>query len=172
MPVNVEIKARVADMDALRERVQALAVGSSQLLRQSDTFFEIPSGRLKLRVIDGQRGELIYYERDDERGPTPSVYLISAVESPDTLARLLSSALGIRGIVRKEREVFVIGRTRVHLDHVDSLGTFLELEVVLESGEDVERGHAEAQEVLDSLLVQPGDLVSGAYIDLVESSTA
>ena len=86
VPVNVEIKARVGDMDALRKRVQVLAERSPQLLRQDDTFFEIPSGWLKLRVIDGQHGELIYYERDDECGPTPSEYLISPVDIiPDLL---------------------------------------------------------------------------------------
>jgi predicted adenylyl cyclase CyaB len=170
VPVNVEIKARVRDLDALRVRVQALSKGSPQRLRQDDTFFETPSGRLKLRVIDGKQGELICYQRNDECGPTPSTYQISPAREPDALKRVLSTALGVRGVVRKSREVFAIARTRVHLDRVEGLGSFLELEVVLAPGEPVERGHAEAQELLESLLVRPGDLESRAYVDMIEDA--
>ncbi len=169
MPVHVEIKARVDDMGALRERVRTLAEAGARLLRQEDTFFQVASGRLKLRVVDGSHGELIYYERDDESGPRPSMYLISPVDDPDALREVLSAALGVRGVVRKTREFFLIGRTRVHLDDVEGLGSFLELEVVLTPGEPAETGHAEAQELLESLLIQSGDLASRAYIDLLET---
>lgn len=171
VPVNVEIKARVGDPGALRERVLALSEGASQRLRQNDTFFEVPAGRLKLRVIDERQGELICYRRSDERGPTPSAYQISRVDDPDALQRVLSTALGVRGVVRKEREVFLVGRTRVHLDRVEGLGSFLELEVVLAPGEPVERGHAEAQDLLDALRVHPEDLERSAYVDLLETGS-
>ena len=169
MPVNVEIKARVGDVDSLRQRIRALAGGDARVLRQEDSFFQVPSGRLKLRVIDGTQGELIYYDREDEPGPTPSTYLISSVADAEALKEVLSAALGVRGVVRKKRELFMVGRTRVHLDDVEGLGSFMELEVVLASGESAERGHAEAQELLEALLIQPGDLADRAYIDLVES---
>lgn len=169
MPVNVEIKARVEDVDALRERVRALAGGEGEVLRQEDTFFHVESGRLKLRVIDGTAGELISYDRSNEPGPTPCTYLISPVADPAALKEVLSAALGVRGVIRKERELFMVGRTRVHLDAVESLGVFMELEVVLASEESVETGEAEAQKLMETLLIRPGDLVDGAYIDLAES---
>jgi len=172
VPVNVEIKARVDDMDSLRERVRALAGCDARVLRQEDTFFQIPSGRLKLRVIDETQGELIYYERCDEPGPTPSEYLISPVADPEAFKEVLSAALGVRGVVRKERELFMIGRTRVHLDEVEGLGSFVELEVVLAPEEPAETGHDEAQELLEMLLIPPADLADTAYIDLVESRAA
>ena len=172
MPVNVEIKAHVEDLDALRERVRALAGGDASVLRQEDTFFLVPSGRLKLRVIDGEQGELIYYDRGDEPGPTPSEYLISPVADPEALKSVLTAAFGVRGIVRKTRELFIVGRTRVHLDDVEGLGAYMELEVVLEPQESPERGCAEAQELLEALLIQPGDLADRAYIDLVEARVA
>ncbi len=169
MPVNVEIKARVGDVDSLRERIRVLAGRDARVLRQEDTFFQVPSGRLKLRVIDGTQGELIYYDRDDELGPTPSTYLISPVADPEGLKEVLSGALGVRGVVRKERELFMVGRTRVHLDDVEGLGWFMELEVVLALGESADTGQADVQELLEALLIQPGDLADKAYIDLVES---
>ena len=169
MPLNIEIKARVEDLGALRERVRALAQPDAVVLRQEDTFFHVPSGRLKLRVIDDAHGELIYYQREDAPGPTQSEYLISPAAGHDALKAVLSSALGVRGVVRKKRELFTIGRTRVHLDDVEGLGAFMELEVVLAPGESPEAGHAEAQGLLEALLIQPGDLVDGAYIDLIES---
>jgi len=169
MPVNVEIKARVKDVAALRERVQALAEQDPELLRQEDTFFCTRAGRLKLRVFDGGRGELIYYERDDNCGPVPSTYLVSPVEDVSGLRESLASLLGVRGIVRKEREYFRLGRTRVHIDQVESLGAFLELEVVLAAGESAEAGRAEALALMEALSVRSEDLLSAAYIDLVES---
>ena len=169
MPANIGIKARVKNVGALRARVRALAQRDAVVLRQEDTFFHVSSGRLKLRVIDDAHGELIYYQRTDEVGPTQSEYLISPVADYGALKAVLSSALGVRGVVRKKRELFTIGRTRVHLDDVEGLGAFMELEVVLAPGESQETGHAEAQGLLDSLVIQPGDLVDRAYIDLIEA---
>ena len=172
MPVNIEIKARVEDLGFLRERVQAIASGEASILRQEDTFFKVPSGRLKLRVIDASQAELIYYDRDDATGPTRSEYLISPVGDPDALKAVLSVALGVRGVVRKKRELFMIGRTRVHLDDVEGLGPFMELEVVLAPEESPEAGQAEAQKLLEALSIQSGDLVDKAYIDLLSSGHA
>lgn len=169
MPVNVEIKARVRNLDTLRNKLLKLSDGSPQRVRQEDTFFKASVGRLKLRVVDGKRGELISYQRADDSGPTPSTYQISRVEEPETLRRVLSTALGVLGQVRKEREVFIIGRTRVHLDRVEDLGSYLELEVVLAPGEAVERGRAEARELMEVLDVRPSDLEVGAYVDVLET---
>ncbi len=168
---NVEIKARVRDRDALRGRVEALADGSVERIEQLDTFYLTPRGRLKLRVLAPDRCELIQYARDDELDAKVSTYDIVRSDNPAALSRILESALPIRGVVTKCRHLYHIGPTRVHLDEVEGLGSFVELEVVLSAGETAEYGRRVADELMDQLGIDASDLVSGAYIDLLESLT-
>ena len=84
---------------------------------------------------------------------------------------VLAAALPVRGVVRKRRELLLCGRTRIHLDRVEGLGEFLELEVVLAEGEDLAAGEAEARALMARLEVDPGDLVTGAYMDLLGGGT-
>ena len=134
MPRNIEIKARVRDPEGLRARVKAVADRGPVEIRQEDTFFALEHGRLKLRRFREDDGELIYYERPDIDGPKLCHYEISRTSEPEVLQQVLSAACGVRNVVRKTRDVYLIGRTRVHVDEVESLGSFVELEVVL--GED------------------------------------
>ncbi|MFY3597372.1 class IV adenylate cyclase, partial [Achromobacter xylosoxidans] len=136
-------------------------------IAQDDTFFACPDGRLKLRAFSDGTGELIFYRRADDTGPKESFYVISPTSSPDTLRDALGLAYGVIGRVRKQRLLFMAGRTRIHLDRVEGLGEFLELEVVLRDGESAEAGMAEARELLASLRIAPEQLVSGAYLDLL-----
>jgi len=167
---NVEIKARVADLARLRERVGALATAPPRVLHQTDTFFRVPRGRLKLREFGDGTGELIFYERPDRPGPKLSSYCIAPCSDPVALAALLRRALGVRGVVAKRRELFLVGRTRVHLDEVRGLGCYLELEVVLAEGEAEAAGEAEARALLGRLGLSPAELVGSAYVDLLERS--
>ena len=170
MARNVEIKARLADLEGTRARVAALAPHAHEKLAQLDTFFRVPRGRLKLRKLGPARGELIFYERADAAGPKLSSYAIHACEDPDALAALLGAALGVRGEVAKERDVYLVGRTRIHLDRVRGLGDFLELEVVLAEDETPAAGEAEARELLRALAVPETALVAGAYADLLHGA--
>ena len=167
MARNVEIKARVPDMTALRERVAALADGGPQLILQDDTFFGCTHGRLKLRQFTGGSGELIAYERPDVAGPKTSNYLITPVANPERLRETLARALGLVGRVIKRRTLFLSGATRIHLDEVEGLGGHLELEVVLTDKQCAEDGEAVARELLNRLHVAPEQLIAGAYIDLL-----
>ena len=167
MARNVEIKARLADREATRARVLALGPDRHEKLAQLDTFFRVPRGRLKLRKLGPASGELIFYERDDRIGPKLSRYAIHACDDPDALAALLGAALGVRGEVAKERDVYRVGRTRVHLDRVHGLGDFLELEVVLADGETAEQGEAVARDLLRALAIPDAALVAVAYADLL-----
>jgi predicted adenylyl cyclase CyaB len=170
MARNIEIKARVPDLAAFRARVASLASGSKQIINQTDTFFVVSRGRLKVRVFSDGSGELISYERADQQGPKESVYRRVACEDARALSQALSSVLSVRGIVAKQREVFLVGRTRVHLDRVENLGCFVELEVVLAAGEPAEQGHREAHDLLRSLEISERALVAEAYIDLLEKT--
>jgi predicted adenylyl cyclase CyaB len=165
---NVEIKALVASLDAIRMNVQSLASGPVEVLLQTDTFFMVPDGRLKVREFSDGTGELIAYHRPNVRGPRTSVYTRCACQNAKALADTLSRVLPIRGIVAKRREVFLVSRTRVHLDEVDGLGSFVELEVVLSDAESAEDGEGIARELLLALEIPESGLIAEAYIDMLQ----
>jgi adenylate cyclase class IV len=165
---NVEIKARLSEPARQREIAAGLADGPLETIEQKDTFFRVPEGRLKLRDLGGGRGELIAYDRSDSAGPAESRYAVVPTADPAALRDLLASVLPVRGVVRKRRDLYRIGRTRVHLDRVEGLGDYLELEVVLEPGEPRERGEAIALDLVRKLEIDDADRVDVAYIDLLE----
>jgi predicted adenylyl cyclase CyaB len=167
MARNVELKAKVADRAELEKRVQALADSGPTVLEQEDTFFDVPSGRLKLRVLGGGEGQLIWYRRADAEKPRKSDYTIVPVEHPGALRTVLTDALGVVGTVRKTRTLYTAGRTRIHLDDVEGLGSFVEIEVVLDDADAVVDGEAEARRLMDSLGIREQDLVPVAYVDLL-----
>ena len=172
MGTNVEIKARLADVERARRAAESLSGGPPQVFSQVDTFYRIPAGRLKLRRQTGAPAELIYYDRPDTPGPKRSDYAIHTTGAPDELDRVLQAALGRRAVVRKVRRLYLAGDTRIHLDEVAGLGWFLELEVVLGPGQPVDAGRERAEQLLGHLGVQPADLVSAAYVDLLEQGSA
>jgi adenylate cyclase class IV len=168
MARNVEIKARVDDLDAIRRLAIALAQRPPELIPQIDTFFVVPHGRLKVREFADGSGELIAYDRADQSGPKASSYSVVSCADAKALCAVLTRLVGVRGRVVKRRELFLVGRTRVHLDEVARLGTFVELEVVLRDEESIEDGQREARELMHRLGIAPESLVPGAYVDLLE----
>jgi predicted adenylyl cyclase CyaB len=173
MARNVEIKARIdGDVDALTRKVAALADSGPSEIAQDDTFFHCASGRLKLRAYSDTEGELIHYRRPDEPGPKTSDYVRSPTAQPQTLREALTRGCGQAGRVVKQRTVYLVGRTRVHLDRVVGLGHYLELEVVLADGEDEAAGVQEAHAVMGALGVEPAQLVDAAYVDLLARASA
>ena len=172
MPRNIEIKARIDSVEAMLARAQALADGPLQRIEQDDTFFAGAQGRLKLRDFGDGRGELIHYRRADVGGPKLSDYVRAATTDPAALREALCRALGVAGRVRKTRLLLLAGQTRIHLDRVEGLGDFLELEVVLQVGQDEEEGVAIADALCAQLGVVPAQRLAGAYLDLLLSSAA
>jgi predicted adenylyl cyclase CyaB len=166
---NVEIKARVENLGSLESRVRELANRGPIELDQDDTFFRCDAGRLKLRTLSKDAGELVFYQRNDEAGPKESFYIRPETNHPNSLRESLALAYGVTGRVRKHRKLYMIGRTRVHLDTVESLGTFLELEVVLDADEAAEHGSMEARHLLERLGIRESALVNVAYVDLLAS---
>ncbi|CAN8027885.1 unnamed protein product [Ixodes persulcatus] len=191
--MNVEIKARLSDRDALLRRLEPMAEKHT-VLRQRDTYFRVAHGRLKLRRStvcgDGAQGassslssprttasptgeescSLFFYDRPDALGPKLSRYQRLQLDGETaalTLQDMLDRSLGTLGTVCKERHLFLVGCTRVHVDAVQGLGDFLELEVVLGEGQDPEEGRATAEALMAVLGVQPDSLESGSYIDLL-----
>jgi predicted adenylyl cyclase CyaB len=170
MSRNVEIKARVADLAALTRRVEAIADQGPTIIDQEDTFFNSPSDRLKLRTFSDSKGELIFYERPNLHEPRECRYTRIDISAPDALRRILSRSLGVRGVVRKRRRLYLTGRTRIHLDDVEHLGHYVELEVVLTDEQDEEYGANVARDLMRRLGITEQDLVDKAYIDLLGSA--
>jgi len=168
MPANIEIKARARDFEEIRSRAEKLSDTAVEVIPQEDIFFNTPQGRLKLRILAPDRGELIYYTRPDQEGPKRSDYHIARTPDPENLKRVLELAYGIRGIVKKTRYLYLVGQTRVHLDDVEGLGQFMELEVVMNNGQDDAEGETIADKLMISLGVERSDLIEGAYMDLLE----
>jgi len=167
MARNIEVKARIENVAALKPLVAGIASEGPLEIAQDDTFFTCATGRLKLRAFSNDSGELIFYRRVNQTGPKESFYLRSPTSSPETLRESLSLAYGQIGRIRKYRTLFLVGRTRVHLDRVEGLGHFLELEVMLVDDESADQGVREASDLMDRLGIQPGQLIEGAYLDLL-----
>ena len=169
MPTNIEIKAHARNFEEIRLRAESLSDTPVEVIPQEDIFFNTEKGRLKLRVLALNLGQLIYYTRPDQEGPKRSEYHIYETPDPENLRRVLELAYGIRGVVRKTRYLYLVGQTRVHLDHVEGLGQFMELEVVMGEGQSDAAGQAIAEDLMSRLGVERSDLLEGAYMDLLEN---
>ena len=167
---NIEIKARLRDLPAARGVAQAIATEYLGVEEQTDTYFVCGRGRLKLREIAGGLAQLICYQRPDQDAPKASDYQLVAVADPAALKAALTAALGVSGVVRKRREIFLHHNVRIHLDEVEGRGTFLEFEAVLRPGLDDRAGQAQLHELLDPFGILPGDLLSGSYGDPASSA--
>lgn len=169
MAKNIEIKARAFDFEKQQNAAKSLSDSSAETLLQTDTFFRVESGRLKLREFPDAPAQLIYYQRDDSCGPTLSDYHITESEDGSGLKSLLEKAYGVRQVVKKKRLLYRAGRTRLHFDTVEKLGQFIELEVVLNQQDTLESGQREAQALMKQLSIEPKHLVAAAYVDLLEN---
>jgi predicted adenylyl cyclase CyaB len=172
MPRNVEIKARLRDREGVEALVGERAHHGPERIEQADVFFRCDDGRLKLRTFADGTGEMIFYRRLDTEGPTQSEFLKAPASDPEAMTRLLGSALGVIGVVCKRRTLYLIGQTRVHLDEVEGLGHYIELEVVLENGQSTDEGSVIARELMARLDITERDLEARAYIDLLARTTS
>jgi predicted adenylyl cyclase CyaB len=167
MPTNIEIKAILTNRAAAEAVAGRLSDTSPQTIHQEDFFFACDRGRLKLRILASDRGELIRYERSDVADARESRYLIARTPDPLILKEILASTLDRIRVVKKTRILYLIGQTRVHIDEVPGLGDFLELEVVLRPGQ----SEVEGKNIVTALLAEFGitqkELVAEAYVDLL-----
>jgi len=170
---NLEIKARCTDLGAARAVAGRLGAVRLGLDRQVDTYFVTREGRLKLRESSLSGGQLIPYLRPDRREPTRSDYQVLPVEEPEALRTLLSTLLGVHRVVRKEREIFLHENVRIHLDRVEGLGSFLELEAVFDGTPAEEAAQqAKVDFLMAELGIAEGDLLETSYEGLVAEEPA
>jgi hypothetical protein len=115
MPSNIEIKARSTIWDHQRHLAEQLSHAPAQWIIQEDVFFQIRASRLKFRIFSATSGELIHYPRPDSFGQECSDYSISRTADPTGLRATLGAALGIRWIVRKQRDLPIVERSSASL---------------------------------------------------------
>ncbi len=164
---NIELKARLADLPAARRIAEQIATERLGVQQQIDTYFHCRDGRLKLRQIDGLSAQLVWYARADQQGPKASDYRLVPVGNPETLKGALTAALGVRGVVRKRREIFLVDNVRIHLDEVEGLGNFLEFEAVLGPQSDDAAGHTQLEGMIERFSIESGDLLPGSYGEMI-----
>ena len=121
--LNIEIKAPLIDRDAVERRLGEMGALLEWTHRQTDTFFRVPFGWLKLREAQGQPAELISYRRSESAaGHNVSEYDVERIGDPAKWMRLLSRVLEVDQVVKKERTLWLYEHTRIHLDRVRGLG--------------------------------------------------
>ena len=137
------------------------------MLVQRDTYFEVPSGRLKLREEDLAAAHLISYQRSNEPDQRESCYRIVEVKQAEELIGALGSNLGVKVVVEKKRRLFLWQGVRIHLDLVEALGSFIEFEAVAAAGSDLSREQQKVEALRGEFGLADADLVAGSYSDLI-----
>ena len=163
---NLEAKFRLADLDEAEARAVAIGYTRRATLDQRDTFFRVTHGKLKMREENGA-AVLIFYRRS-EAGPLMlSDYEIVPVAEPAHTVKILESALGRIAVVEKQRMLLMRDNVRLHLDRVDGLGEFGELEAVIADGDDPEASRGAVDETLAALGVEEADLIDVSYFEML-----
>jgi len=164
---NIELKCRCRDLAAARAALAPLRPTDAGVMVQVDTYFRVAHGRLKLREIVGVRSELIWYDRTDAAEARRSDYRLTPVSHPAELLASLAAAVGVRGAVRKTRQLLLWHNVRIHLDHVEGLGAFVEFEAVMSPGQTEAQGHDRLAELCRVLSITPADYLDASYSDLL-----
>ena len=166
--LNIEFKARCDNLEKVRALLEADGARFVGEDHQVDTYFRVPKGRLKLRQGTIEQA-LIYYERPDQPGPKASDVHLAPVAGGEALRMLLAAALGIRVVVDKRRAIYVADNVKIHLDRVEGLGTFVEVEAIDQRGDrDRARLEAQCRHYLERFAIAEADLVDASYSDLLE----
>lgn len=162
---NVEFKAELRDLTLARAICAAL--GASKILDfdQTDTYFRVPSGRLKRRETPGEPIEYIFYERANRASPKLSHFMIYSEEQ--ARERFGLAPLPIWVTVRKHRELWMLGNVRIHLDEVEGLGTFLEFEALVSRDINMSRCHETLASLRSSFSPVLGEPIDCSYSDMI-----
>lgn len=164
---NVEIKARyrrTRKTDSVLKRFKARKSGD---LIQTDTYFDVNAGRLKVREHQDGHAEMIHYVRQEQDGPRISNYEIVPLRNKNSIKAILKKEHGIRAVVKKHREVWLWRNVRIHFDQVEDLGSFIEFEVVLGRDETEAEGHEKIGILMTAFGITMKDLIYQSYEDFL-----
>jgi predicted adenylyl cyclase CyaB len=165
MPQNLELKAHISSVAAAVRIAHRLNAHAKGVLQQRDIYYKVPRGRLKLRIIKDRSAELIFYSRPNKKGSRYSDYFVLPVDDAVLTNALCTAAFGQKVVVEKKRRLFLYKNSRIHLDEVHRLGTFVEFEVL------VKYGKRQAQKLLDVLskdfAIKPAAIIGISYSDML-----
>jgi homotetrameric cytidine deaminase len=170
--INLELKAHDPNPQESEERCRALGASDQGVLHQRDTYFAGRHGRLKLREEGGSGAELIAYRRPDTTEAEQSAFIRADAADPAALHKALAAALGETVVVVKRRRLWMWENVRIHLDDVDGLGTFIELEALIGPGLNTpEEAAAKVTHLRSELAIADDALVAVGYSDLLMDDT-
>jgi len=164
---NYEFKAKTGDPDKLERKLLGLNPVFKGEDHQIDTYFNVPSGRLKLREGNIENA-LIYYERPDIAGAKQADIILYKHSPEKSLRDILAKVYGIKTIVDKTRRIYFIENVKFHFDIVENLGTFVEVEAIDETGEaGMEKLKEQCNKYFLFFGLDKSDLVDKSYSDLI-----
>lgn len=165
--LNVEIKARCTDPSFVRNYLVENGADFKGLDEQTDTYFNVVTGRLKLREGNIENN-LIFYNRNDQPAPKSSHFRLVKIEDAKGLKEVLEKSCGVKMIVRKRREIYYIGNVKFHIDNVPELGSFIEIEagniLAIKTKEELSE---QCNFYLREFRIKEEDLIAGSYSDML-----
>ncbi|MBI5021075.1 MAG: class IV adenylate cyclase [Ignavibacteriales bacterium] len=165
MPVNLEIKAHVNDLQVAENIAIEIGAHETGVLIQTDTYFNSPNGRLKMREVPDSDAELIFYNREEDSVQRRSNFYIYKTINASDLKEILASSYGIRAVVEKKRKLYMLGTTRIHIDQVKDLGSFLEFEIPM--GDNNQTPSGIMNYLIDRFNISHDQFITKSYIDLM-----
>ena len=165
--INIEIKARTNNTEFIRKYLHQHRADFKGIDLQTDTYFNTTSGRLKLRQGNIENS-LIYYDRQDLPGPKQSNFELLPVTNGELLKSILVKAMGVRIIVKKSREIFFLRNVKFHIDNLESLGTFVEIEATnIGYDASIEELRAQCDYYMREFGIREQDLIKNSYSDML-----
>ena len=162
---NIEIKAKCEDPRHIRDYLLSRHAIFKGTDTQRDTYFNVPYGRMKLRQGKIENA-LIHYHRDDQKGPKSSQVTLYPVHESNLLRSLLEKALGIKIVVEKQREIYFIENVKFHIDIVQNLGNFIEIEAISEDETiSLEKLQNQCLHYMQEFGIHQEDLLKDSYSD-------
>ncbi|NII28689.1 class IV adenylate cyclase [Pseudoflavitalea sp. X16] len=165
--INIEIKARTERAAEIRQYLLNRGAEFRGTDEQTDTYFNVPNGRLKLRQGNIENN-LIWYQRTDQAGPKQSDCLLTAVTDAASLKQSLTKALGVKVTVVKKREIYFINNVKFHLDQLEGLGSFVEVEASNKTEDlPVEKLQEQCEYYRKAFQIREEDLLQYSYSDML-----
>lgn len=162
---NVEIKAELRDLPLARAICHALKATKIATLEQTDTYYKLATGRLKKRECVGEPTEYVFYDRENRARPRLSHFTIYSEN--EASERFGATPMPVWVVVKKTRELYMLGSVRIHLDSVQDLGTFIEFEALVSPSNNVARCHESVAGLRGSFAPVMGEIIAVSYSDMI-----
>jgi adenylate cyclase class 2 len=162
---NIELKAHDPDPVRSLEVCRTLGAEDHGEIWQRDTYFQVASGGLKLREERPGRPHLVQFQRTNQPQQRESRYRIIEIDDGTVLSAALAEAIGVRVVVTKHRRLFLWRDVRIHLDRVEQLGEFIELEAVAPTDSDLAHEHDLVAELRTAFEITDERLLAVGYVD-------